>query len=105
MKHENFNFKQHGFAGQLAEPDAGSDRAVIVIMGGEQSLLPGIKFAERFADYGIMGLAVSLFGAEGLPDAPNQIPLDMFLPAVSYLRRKKHIEHISVRKDRFPTLA
>ena len=37
MKHENFNFKQHGFVGHLAEPDAGSDRAVIVIMGGEQS--------------------------------------------------------------------
>ena len=62
MKHEDFNFHQHGFVGHLAEPDAGSDRAVIVIMGGEQSLLSGIKFAERFADYGIMGLAVSLFG-------------------------------------------
>ena len=57
MKHEDFNFPQHGFAGHLAEPDEGSDRAVIVIMGGEQSLLPGIKFAERFADYGITGLA------------------------------------------------
>ena len=59
MKREDFNFHQHGFAGHLAEPDAGSDRAVVVIMGGEQSLLPGIKFAERFADYGITGLAVS----------------------------------------------
>ena len=96
MKHEDFYFAQHGFAGHLAEPDEGSDKAVIVIMGGEQSLLPGIKFAERFADYGITGLAVSLLGAEGLPDSPNQIPLDMFLPAVNYLREKKHITHISV---------
>ena len=96
MKHEDFNFKQHDFVGHLAEPDAGSDRAVIVIMGGEQSLLPGIKFAERFADYGITGLAVSLFGAEGLPDTPNQIPLEMFLPAVRYLREHKRIGHISV---------
>jgi pimeloyl-ACP methyl ester carboxylesterase len=96
MKHEDFNFPQHGFAGHLAEPDEGSDRAVIVIMGGEQSLLPGIKFAERFADYGITGLAVSLFGAEGLPDSPDRIPLDMFLPAVRHLREKKQIEHISV---------
>ncbi len=96
MKHEDFNFRTHGFTGHLAEPDGGSSRAVIVIMGGEQSLLPGIKFAERFADYGITGLAVSLFGAEGLPDAPNQIPLDMFLPAAAYLRDAKHIDHISV---------
>jgi dienelactone hydrolase len=96
VKYENFNMKEHGFVGHLAEPDGGSDRAVIVIMGGEQSILPGIKFAERFADYGITGLAVSLFGAEGLPDAPNQIPLDMFIPAVEYLRSRKGIEHISV---------
>ena len=54
-------------------------------MGGEQSVLPGIKFAERFADYGITGLAVSLFGADGLPDSPNQIPLEMFIPAVNFL--------------------
>ena len=41
MKYENFNFNQHGFVGHLAEPDTRSDRAIIVIMGGEQSLLPG----------------------------------------------------------------
>lgn len=96
MRHKDFNMKEHGFVGHLAEPDVGSDRAVIVIMGGEQSILPGIKFAERFADYGITGLSVSLFGAEGLPDAPNQVPLDMFIPAVEYLREKKGIENISV---------
>ncbi len=55
MIHENFNFKEHGFAGHLAEPDGGSDRAVIVVMGGEQSLLPGIKFAERFVMYRTFG--------------------------------------------------
>lgn len=82
MKYEDFNWKEHGFVGHLAEPDGGSDKAVLVIMGGEQSLLPGIKFAERFADYGITGLSVSLYGTEGLPDSPNQCPLEMFLPAV-----------------------
>ena len=34
MKHEHFNWKKHGFVGHLAEPDGGSDKAVIVIMGG-----------------------------------------------------------------------
>ncbi len=96
MLHEDFNVKEHGFVGHLAEPDGGSDKAVIIVMGGEQSILPGIKFAERFADYGITGLSVSLFGAEGLPDSPDRIPVDMFLPAVQYLRTKKKIEHISI---------
>ena len=86
----------NGFVGHLAEPDGGSDRAVIVIMGGEQSLLPGTIIAERFADFGITGLAVSLFGAEGLPDSPDQVPLDLFVPAVEFLRREKKIAHISV---------
>ena len=96
MKHIDSTMEKDGFADHLAEPDDGSDRAVIVIMGGEQSILPGIKFAERFADYGITGLAVSLFGAVGLPDSPDRIPLDMFIPAVNYLRQHKHIERISV---------
>ncbi len=96
MIHTDFNRKEHGFVGHMAEPDSGSDRAVIIVMGGEQSLLPGIKFAERFADYGITGLSVSLFGADGLPDSPNAVPIDMFVPAVQYLREEKHIEHISI---------
>ncbi|HIW82207.1 MAG TPA: hypothetical protein H9742_11950 [Candidatus Acetatifactor stercoripullorum] len=46
MRHEDFNMKEHGFVGHLAEPEGGSDKAVLIIMGGEQSILPGIKFAE-----------------------------------------------------------
>ena len=99
MKHEHFNWKEHGFVGHLAEPDEGSDKAVIVIMGGEQSLLPGIKFAERFADYGITGLAVSLFGAEGLPEGIDQVPLEMFQPAVDYLKKTKKIWNILSRRS------
>lgn len=96
MRHEHFNKKEHGFVGHLSEPEEGSDRAVIVIMGGEQSLFPGTIFADRFADYGITGLAVSLFGAEGLTEGISEIPLEMFIPAVNYLKEKKGIEHISV---------
>lgn len=96
MLHENFNWKENGFVGHLAEPDCGSDKAVIVVMGGEQSVLPGVKIAERFADYGFIGLAVSLFGAEGLPDSADQCPLEMFEKAINYLRKQKKISHISI---------
>lgn len=96
MLYENFNMKEHNFVGHLAEPDNVSDKAVIVIMGGEKSVLPGIKIAERFADYGFIGLAVSLFGAEGISDSPDQCPLEMFEAAVEYLRKQKQIQHISI---------
>lgn len=95
MIYEDFNMQEHNFVGHLAEPDQGSDKAVIVIMGGEQSLFPGIKIAERFADYGIVGLSVSLFGADGLPEGPDRCPIDMFEYAVNYLRDTKKISHIS----------
>ena len=31
MKYENFSMKEHGFVGHLAEPDKGSDKAVIIV--------------------------------------------------------------------------
>ena len=34
MKHQDFSIAADGFVGHLAEPDEGSDKAVIVIMGG-----------------------------------------------------------------------
>lgn len=94
MRYEHFIYQEHGFAGHLAAPDSVCDKAVIVMMGGEKSLLPGIKIAERFADYGMTGLAVSLFGAEGLPDSPDRIPLEMFESAFRCLADRGY-SHIS----------
>ncbi|MCM1096870.1 MAG: hypothetical protein NC427_02265 [Ruminococcus flavefaciens] len=95
MKHTDFSVKTHGFAGHMAEPEDGADKAVIVIMGGEKSILPGIRIAERFAEFGICGLSVSLFGAEGLPDDPDRIPLELFENAVRFLAEKKDIKSVS----------
>lgn len=91
----DFNMKEHGFVGHMAEPDMETKYAVIVIMGGEKSILPGIKIAERFADYGICGLAVSLYGAEGLPKGVDRIPLDMVEKAVEYLKDTKGMKFVS----------
>ncbi|NLO84731.1 MAG: hypothetical protein GX096_04775 [Clostridiales bacterium] len=63
MKYTDFKVIEHGFAGHMAEPDGGFDRAVIVIMGGEKSLIQGIKIAERFAEHGIAALSVSCIAA------------------------------------------
>lgn len=95
MKYTNFTMKEHGFVGHMAEPEKETKQAVIVIMGGEKSILPGIKIVERFAEYGICGLAVSLYGAEGLPKDVDRIPLDMFENVVEYLHDVKGMKQIS----------
>lgn len=95
MKYTDFNMREYGFVGHMAEPDEGTEQAVIVIMGGEKSILPGIKIAEHFADFGICGLAVSLFGAEGLPETPDRIPLDMFENVIGYLTGERRMSSVS----------
>lgn len=96
MKYIHFTKKEDGFAGHMVVPEKGKDKAVVVLSGGEKSLLPGIKIAERFADFGMAGLAVSLFGAQGLPEGPDRIPVEMILSAVNYLKEKKGITDISL---------
>jgi esterase/lipase len=96
MRYLHFTVAADGFAGHMAEPEEKAAQAVIVVMGGEKSLLPGIKIAERFADYGLAGLAVSLFGTDGLPKGPDRIPLDMFEPAVYYLKETRKFAKVSI---------
>lgn len=88
MKRIDYNMKAHGFVGHLSLPQKETTYGVIVIMGGEKSLLPGTIIADKFTDHGILALAVSWFGAEGLPAGAERIPVDMFLPAVQVLRDK-----------------
>ena len=57
MNRINYNMKEHGFVGHLSIPEQSTKYGVIVIMGGEQSVLPGTLIADRFADYGIAALA------------------------------------------------
>jgi pimeloyl-ACP methyl ester carboxylesterase len=94
--YSRFSVLKDGFAGQMAEPKEQAEKAVIVLTGGEKSVLPGIKIAERFADYGIVALSVSLFGAENLPTGPDRIPADMVETAVRYLREKRKFKSVSI---------
>ena len=89
MIYQHFTYKEHGFTGHLVRPNVKSSKAVLIFAGGEKSLLPGIQIAEAFADYGIIGMAVSLFGASGLPKGPDrhQAFAHLFLKAV-LLRRE-----------------
>lgn len=85
---KDYVMAEDGFTGHLYQPEGHKDRAVLVILGGEQSLMPARYIAQRFADYGIMAVTVALFGAKGLPKAVNLIPLDIMVKAVEALKAR-----------------
>ena len=85
----------HGFTGHLVQPERWKDTAVIVLMGGEKSLLPGERVAQRFAEYRHLAMAVPLFGAAGLPDGPDRVPLDYIEKAVETLKTFKGVKHVA----------
>ena len=43
MKYTDFNINEHGFVGHMAEPEAKTKQAVIVIMGGEKVFFRELK--------------------------------------------------------------
>lgn len=96
MIYTDFTMKKDGFVGHMVEPENNNTgHIVIIIMGGEKSIVSGVKVAERFADFGITGISISLFGAEGLPRYVDRISLDMFEKVVKFLKITKEAKSIS----------
>lgn len=68
MRYTDFTMKEHGFVGHMAEPEEATKQAVLVISGGEKSILPGIKIAERQADIHIEELDARILLIAGTGD-------------------------------------
>ena len=90
----------YGFSGFAARGYLLSQHGVVIILGGESVILPFLKagkaMVKEFAGEGFSAVSVSLFGAEGLPDSPDQIPLEYALDAVDYLKKVEKCTRISV---------
>ena len=100
MKAKRMELSTAGFCGYLAEPDKFNSRGIVVILGGEPVMVPFLKLgkmmAEYFAKRGYTACSVSLFGTEGLPDSPDQIPVEHTVNAIDYLKNVKKCSRVSV---------
>ncbi len=67
MKYENFNMKEHGFVRHLAEPDGGSDRAVIVIMGESKAFSRGLSLQSGLQIMALQDLLFRYLAQRGFP--------------------------------------
>ena len=94
MKTTEYTREVHGFTGSLYIPDHPAGAAVIVITGGAKGLLPPSEIAQRFCELGYTALSLPLFGAAGLPEGPDRLPLDLLEPALKMLREKKWVRSV-----------
>ena len=85
MKKTAFNVFTDGFTGTLFCLETHDDRVIIVLQGLKGLELPE-KYARLFAQKGYAALAMTYYGAAGLPKKMCAVPLDMFESAVKKLK-------------------
>ncbi len=76
-----------GFVGEYFTPPGGPRRTAVVVWGGSEGAL-GVspEWAALLASHGIPALAVAYFDEPGLPCSLNDIPLEYFVKAITWLR-------------------
>jgi len=87
MKIIETHLKQDGFRGQLFDPENGTSKAVIILMGGEGKIISAKLLAEKLSNYGIAALALYYWNGEDLPPVLSDIPLEMVESAVDFLKK------------------
>lgn len=97
VKYKEFTVKNDGFAGHLVEPDGRTPQhVVIIIMGGERSIINAKKVAERFTEFGISGIAVPVYGAKGQKRGVDRVEMSFMKRVVRTLRNKEGYKNVSV---------
>ena len=82
-----------GFYGDFFAPPAGSSiRPGIVIFGGSEGELVTATEAGLLASHGYPTLAIAYFGAPGLPQTLQRIPLEYFVTALRWLARQPGVD-------------
>ena len=85
MKKSKYTYLKDGFEGILYDTESEDDRLLIVIQGLKGLELPE-KYAGLFAEKRYSVLAMTYYGAPGLPDTMRAIPLEMFQTAIDRMK-------------------
>lgn len=85
MKKSKYTYLKDGFEGILYDTESEDDRLLIIIQGLKGLELPE-KYAGLFAKKGYSVLAMTYYGAPGLPDTMRAIPLEMFQTAIDRMK-------------------
>lgn len=88
-----------GLVAQYIRPNTQGRHPALLILGGSEGGTEGVRrLAAPFAAQGYAVLALSYFGAEGLPQNLDQIPLEYFATGLRWLAARREVDaaHIGV---------
>ncbi|MGB0424637.1 MAG: alpha/beta hydrolase family protein, partial [Flavobacteriales bacterium] len=87
--------KDHGFYGRYYSNNTGEQAPTVILIGGGYW---GDYWASEFAKQGYVGLSLPYTREEGLPQLPEEIPLEYFAQAVNWLKTQDDVDpdHILV---------
>jgi len=94
FKYLDCDLEHNGFIGHLVIPSEYKRIGIIVLSGGEKSLLPGKKIAEEFARYNYLTMSVPLFGCKGLKKSDSEIPLELVINSINFLKQYNNIDKV-----------
>lgn len=82
---------EDGLVGVLYRPSSAGPHPAVLVVGGSEGGVPE-RSASLHASFGVAALALGYFGAEGLPSALTEIPLETFGAALDWLARHPELD-------------
>lgn len=83
---------ESGLVAQFFRPSSKGPHPAILVLGGSEGGTEGVRdFAAPVAEQGYAVLALSYFGAEGLPANLEEIPVEYFMSAVTWLTQQASV--------------
>jgi len=85
------DLRAQGLVGRLFLPATPGPHPGALILGGSEGGLSSEPDAALLASHGFAALALAYFGAEGLPEALEEIPLEYFMGAIAWMQAQSEI--------------
>jgi len=94
---------EHGMVANLFLPEGSGPFPGIIFIPGLGGGMPADASAVQFANHGYAVLALAYFGLKGLPDKPQQIPLEYFFKTIQWMKKRTEIDtkHLILLGDSF----
>ncbi|HVT40735.1 MAG TPA: acyl-CoA thioesterase/bile acid-CoA:amino acid N-acyltransferase family protein [Gemmatimonadaceae bacterium] len=82
-----------GLVGTIFTPADSIDRGAVLVLGGSEGGVSSEDIAAQLASHGYVAFALAYFGADSLPTSLDNIPLEYFGRALTYLRADPAVGH------------